>query len=125
MITLDEKTLKELKEEKEDIYCNLSKSDHDMLVGFGIKIIDSLLADIGINMKLYSQSEFMSYIVNSDYLQITNNLDYIRSALAPPSTEVMIDPERREAYCDEHRYLLSLLAQDLAKGVITSVPINQ
>ena len=125
MITLDEKTLKELKEEKEEIYCNLNKSDHDMLVGFGIKIIDSLLQGIEMNLQLYSQSEFMSYIIQSDYMQVATNLDYIRSVLEKPSVEVMIDPERRKAYCDEHRYLLALLAQDLAKGVITTVPINQ
>ncbi len=112
---LTSEIIKEMENKRNNLYGNFSKEEHDELVTFGLQILNAILNNMDTNIQMCLHTEFISYAIQDDLLQITERVEYVRELLLDPSVEVMADKERLQEYYEKHRKIIEMLHRDKDK----------
>ena len=104
-----------MQEERNNLYGKFSKDEHDTLVSLGLQILDIVSGSMNADIQMCAHTEFLSYAIQDDLIQITESIEYIRSMLVEPSPEILMDDERREQYFEMHKKLVEMLDRDKSK----------
>jgi hypothetical protein len=112
---LTPEVIKAMEEERNNLYGRFSKDEHDTLVSLGLQILDVVSSSMDMDIQICMRTEFLSYAIQNELIQIKDGIEYIRSLLLEPSPEILMDKERRNDYYTQHRKLIEMLNRDKPK----------